>query len=266
MLFDWFTFGAQTLNFLVLVWLMKRFLYQPILSAIDAREKRIAQTLADAALKQIAAQKERETFQKKNKDLEDQRSALLAQAEADALAERLRLQSEAQQAADTLRNKKHDALASELQTLQQDMGRRSREEVFAIARKVLADLADTTLEERMGMVFTQRLRALDDNAKAGLVKALKTASTPVQVRSAFELTANQQAEIQNALNDTLSGEVQIQFDTTPEVISGIELTANGWKLAWHTADLLASLEQRVGKLVKAQADGQMQAKASEEVA
>ena len=66
MLFDWFTFGAQTLNFLVLVWLMKRFLYKPILNAIDAREKRIALALADAALKQTAAQKERDAFQKKS--------------------------------------------------------------------------------------------------------------------------------------------------------------------------------------------------------
>lgn len=65
MLIDWFTVGAQTLNFLILVWLMKRFLYQPVLDAIDAREQRIAQELADAAQKQAQAQQEREEFQKK---------------------------------------------------------------------------------------------------------------------------------------------------------------------------------------------------------
>ncbi len=48
MLIDWFTVGAQALNFLILVWLMKRFLYRPILHAIDAREKPIAGELADA--------------------------------------------------------------------------------------------------------------------------------------------------------------------------------------------------------------------------
>jgi F-type H+-transporting ATPase subunit b len=37
MLIDWFTVGAQVLNFLILVWLLKRFLYGPILDAIDAR-------------------------------------------------------------------------------------------------------------------------------------------------------------------------------------------------------------------------------------
>ena len=51
MLIDWFTVGAQALNFIILVWLLKRFLYKPILNAVDAREKRIAAELADADAK-----------------------------------------------------------------------------------------------------------------------------------------------------------------------------------------------------------------------
>jgi len=54
MLIDWFTVGAQALNFLILVWLLKHFLYQPILNAIDAREKLIAKELADADAKKSA--------------------------------------------------------------------------------------------------------------------------------------------------------------------------------------------------------------------
>jgi hypothetical protein len=57
MLIDWFTVGAQALNFLILVWLMKRFLYKPILHAIDAREKRIAAELADADAKKAEAKR-----------------------------------------------------------------------------------------------------------------------------------------------------------------------------------------------------------------
>ena len=81
MLIDWFTVGAQVLNFLILVWLMKRFLYKPILSAIDEREKRIAAELADAAAKKAEAQKERDDFQHKNEEFEQQRAALLSQSE-----------------------------------------------------------------------------------------------------------------------------------------------------------------------------------------
>ncbi len=60
MLIDWFTVVAQALNFLILVWLLKRFLYKPILDALDAREKRIAGKLADADAKQLEAIMERD--------------------------------------------------------------------------------------------------------------------------------------------------------------------------------------------------------------
>jgi len=80
MLIDWFTIGAQALNFLILVWLLKRFLYKPILHAVDAREKRIAGELADADAKKAEAQKERDEFQHKNEEFDQQRAALLTKA------------------------------------------------------------------------------------------------------------------------------------------------------------------------------------------
>ena len=67
MLIDWFTVGAQALNFIILVWLLKRFLYKPILNAVDAREKRIAAELADANAKKAEAQKERDEFHRRTR-------------------------------------------------------------------------------------------------------------------------------------------------------------------------------------------------------
>ena len=249
MLFDWFTVGAQTLNFLILVWLMKRFLYKPVLDAIDAREKRIAQTLADAALKQSAADKERGEFQARNAEFDRQRSEMQAQVKAQAATERQRLLEEARQAADALRAKRQAALASELQSLQQGIARRSRGEVFALAGKVLADLADTTLESRMAEVFTRRLQALDAGDKAALAKALQASPGPVRVRSAFELPPAQQAALRQALHDTLAADTEVRFETAPALVSGMELTASGWKLDWNIAQALASLEQQVDRLL-----------------
>ena len=67
MLIDWFTVGAQALNFVVLVWLLKRLLYKPILAAIDSREKRIAAELADADEKRTQAKRERDEYQQRTK-------------------------------------------------------------------------------------------------------------------------------------------------------------------------------------------------------
>ena len=253
MLIDWFTVGAQTLNFLILVWLMKRFLYQPILHAIDEREKRIAAELADATAKQAAAQKERDDFQKKNEELDGQRAALMSKATDDAKTERQRLLEDARKAADALTAKRQELLKREQQNLNDQITRRTQDEVFAIARKALADLATTSLEERISEVFTRRLHGMDDSAKGVLGGALKTTSDAALVRSAFELSDGQRAAIQNAVNETFSADVRLQFESTPDLISGIELSANGQKVAWSIAGYLTALEKSVGELMQAQA-------------
>jgi len=250
MLIDWFTVGAQALNFIILVWLLKRFLYKPILNAVDAREKRIAAELADADAKKAEAQKERDEFQHKNEEFDQQRAALLSKATDEANAERQRLLEDARKAADALSAKRQEALRRDADNLNQAIRRRTQQEVFAIARKALMDLATTSLEERIGEVFTRRLRTINGKAKEGLAEVLKTASEPALVRTAFDLPAAQRAAIQNALNETFSAEVHVRFETAPDLVSGVELTTNGQKIAWSIADYLASLETGVGELLK----------------
>ena len=250
MLIDWFTIGAQALNFLILVWLMKRFLYKPILHAIDEREKRIATELANADAKKAEAQKERDAFKRKNEEFDQQRAALLSKATDEAQTERQRLLDEARKAADSLSAKLQETLRNEEHNLHQAISRRTQQEVFAIARKALTDLATTSLEERLVGVFTRRLREMDGQTKAGLATALKTASDPALVRSAFDLPVEQRAAIQNALNETFSAEIPIRFETAPNLISGIELTTNGQKVAWSIADYLVAMEKGVVELLR----------------
>jgi len=250
MLIDWFTVAAQAVNFLILVWLMKRFLYKPVLNAIDEREKRIAAELANADAKQAEAQKEHDEFQQKNTEFDQQRAALLSKAAGEAQAERQRLLDEARKAADAASSKRQESLRAEEQNLHQAISRRTQTEVFAIARKTLSDLATVSLEERLGEVFTRRLREMNGSTKDALGKALQASSDPGVVRSTFDLPADQRAAIQNALNETFSAEVRVRYETTPELIGGIELTASGQKLAWSIADYLASMEQGVDELLK----------------
>jgi F-type H+-transporting ATPase subunit b len=249
MLIDWFTVGAQALNFVILVWLMKRFLYQPILDAIDERERGIAASLADADARMAEAHQERDEFLRRNDDLERQRGALLSQATKAAEAERQRLLDEARQAANALAAKRQDALRGDVQRLNRDLVRRTQDEVFAIARKALADLATTSLEERLTDVFIRRLRSLGGAAKEGLAAALATTSGPALVRSAFQLPAGQRAAIQEAVDQTFSAEVRLRFETAPELVGGIELSANGQKVAWSIADYLGSMQRAVDELV-----------------
>ena len=250
MLIDWFTVGAQALNFVILVWLMKHFLYKPVLDAINARETRIAKEIADADAKKAEAQKEHDEFQHKNEEFDQQRATLLGKATDDAKAERQRLLDEARKAADALTSKRQEALRNDAHNLNQALRRRTQQEVFAIARKALSDLATASLEERIAEVFPRRLRAMDSNARTCLGNAIRTASEPAIIRSAFDLPSEQRAVLQNALNEAFSTEVHVRFETTPDVVGGIELSTNGQKVAWTIADYLSVLENDVSELLK----------------
>jgi len=254
MLIDWFTVGAQALNFVILVWLMKRYLYKPILNAIDARERRIAAELADADAKKAEAQKDRDEFRHKNEEFDKQSAALLSKATDEAKAEGRRLLEEARKAADALSAKRRETLRNDARNLNQAITRRAQQEVLAITRKALMDLSTTSLEERFSNVFTRRLREMNGRPKETLANALKTASEtePAVLRSAFDMPSEQRATIQTALNETFAADIRVRFETAPDLIGGIELTANGQKVAWSIADYLLSLEKGVGELLNKQ--------------
>src|ERR1700683_1776942 len=103
MLIDWFTVAAQAVNFLLLVWLLKRFLYKPVLAAIDEREKRIAMQIQDAEKKKAEAVQEQAAFSQKNEEVEKQRAGLLLEAAKTAKTERDRLLEKARKDSEELR-------------------------------------------------------------------------------------------------------------------------------------------------------------------
>ncbi len=250
MLNGWFTIAAQAVNFLILVWLLKRFLYKPILHAIDEREKGIAAQLAGAEAKKAEAQKERDDFQHKNEVFDKERKALFVKATDEAKAERQRLLDEARKDADALRAKRQEALRIEQRNLNQDIIRWTQKQVFAITRKTLADLATASVEEQMSEVFVRRVRALTGADKDQLATAFKTSNHTVSVHSVFDLPPAQRGAIESAIKETFAPDAHVQFETAPELVSGIELSTNGQKVAWSIADYLATLEKSAVELLR----------------
>ncbi|QDV69697.1 ATP synthase subunit b [Rosistilla carotiformis] len=249
MLIDWFTVGAQTANFLVLVWLLKRFLYKPILDAIDQREQRIADELADADAKTREAERERDEFHSKNAEFDRQRNELLSKATDEVKASRQQMLDEARTEADALRAKRQESLQRELTSLQAEISRRTQAEVFAIARHALSDLADNDLESRMCDVFLARLRDLDDDVKQTVRQCKVSDSAPARVRSAMPLSSQQHDAIRSSIDEVFAAELPVGFETDPAITSGIELTVGGQRIAWSIGDYLTSLESSVGELL-----------------
>lgn len=259
MLIDWYTVGAQAVNFLILVWLLKRFLYKPVLAAIDAREKRIAAELQQAATARAQAQKERDDLRQQNESLQGQREELVRRATVDAGAQRHRLLDAARQESRELRSKLMDAVRDERAELNLELVTRTRQEVFALARKTLADLAGTTLEDRMLEVFIRRMQQMSDVQKSEVVPPARILSAapasaaeglaPAILRSAFELSPAQRVNITAALKEWPCKGAALNFEAAPDLISGLELTVDGRKLSWNVAAYLTSLEERAKTLL-----------------
>lgn len=249
MLIDWFTVGAQALNFTILVWLLKRFLYQPVLDAIAAREGLIAKQLADADAARCSAEEQRQTFAQKSDAFDKERAALLDKAQHDAQAERDQLLASARQAADALSHKRREALRGELAVLQHTLAESTQREVFGITRRVLADLASAKLEDGVADIFVQRLNQLDDTERRKLVAELAAPGAQPLVRSAFNVPDPQRAAIEAAVNSRLGTPATLHFVTAPELVCGIELVVGGQRLAWSIDQYLDALQRTVAELL-----------------
>ncbi len=153
---------------------------------------------------------------------------------------------------------------NETRNLQEAVSRLTREEVFGIARKALADLAGTSLEERMVDVFVRRLHESSEEEIERLSKALQATSSPVTVCTTFELTPAQCARTEGAIKEVLGKDTQIRFETTPDLVSGIELGANGHKVGWSIAEYLKALEQGVADLMTEKATSATKAEPPQE--
>lgn len=242
---DWITVAAQIVNFLVLAWLLHRFLYGPITRAMERREARIAQRLSDAEQKRAQAENEALAFRRQQEELDGQRAQILADARQEAEAEHKRLHQEARDDVEAQKqawlNDMEQQRAEFLRTIRQ----RAREHFFDLARRALGDLADADLEEQMSRVFRTKLAALDRDAKAGIADAGRKADGAATVRSSFELTPEVQRDIAKTIQDEILADAAVRFERDPGVLCGVELKMGGQTVAWSLAGYFEALETRI---------------------
>lgn len=250
MLIDWFTVAAQLLNFLVLVWLMKRFLYQPVLAAIDAREKLIAATLADAAARLQDARQLEQRVGANRAAFEQQRATLLADAVAAAGERSAALIEAGKQSAAAQGAQAQAALDAEQARLVKALAQQTRGEVLAALRQALAALSDATLEKSMVRAFIARLASLDGSARAVLARAAAMWPASLECRSAFALDAADQAALKAALAAAGIAAAALRFSVAPELVCGIEFHADGRALEWNLDEYLKGYAGRSAALLQ----------------
>jgi len=250
---DWFVLLCQIFNFLLLMYLLKRFLYGRIIKAMDDREAKIVARFAEAEELKIKANESAELYDKRNQLLSEKSEQMLNEATMAAEAKRKELMEKVRAEAELIKVRWQDMLASEQEAFFQDLRQRAAKQIYAAARKALTDLADANLEERIIDEFIRRIRELDKEKSAQIRKAISGQGNKVVVQSAFDIADKTQGRIEQALKGQINNGFTIRYDTEPEIVSGIELRVNGHKIAWSLNEYLETLVENLSETLQKEA-------------
>ena len=250
MLIDWFTVGAQIINFLILVLLLKKFLYGPIIQVMAAREGKIQAQLTEADTRRRQAAAAESLAQQHLQDLENKRQALAAQVEVEVAQQKNALMESARQEVGQYRQGWLQSLAREKAALAQTIQNSCSLQAFTLARAILRELGDVSVEERCLQVFFAKLAQLSPADERAFRASLPESGQAAVVASPFPLTEPQQAQILAALQAKFGSQVTIQFQTDPGLIAGLEVKTRSQKIAWTAEHSLHNLQEKVMEQLK----------------
>ncbi|MCX7982994.1 MAG: hypothetical protein N2572_08820 [Syntrophales bacterium] len=241
---DWFVFSAQIVNFLILVYLLKRFLYGRIVQAMDRREGMIVSRFEEAERLRKEAENLAALYEEKNRLLAEKQEELINQMVQAAEAKKKELLEKARADVDAIKSRWQETLRKEKESFLQDLSQRVGRQTYAIARRILAAMADEELEERMAKVFIRKLKETSAEEKDRLQEAVKQSGGRIVVQSAFPIPEPLQKEIVDIFADLIPGiKPELRFEILEEAVAGIELRTHGYKLAWSIGDYLENLEE-----------------------
>ena len=255
MTFDPFTLVAQIVNFVILLALLRVFLYRPVQRTMRARERRIAQEQASAEEARREAHAEAEALRHERKALERERRERLEAIEEEAESLRERRIGEVEKEAQEARGAHADALRRDLREARERLRRRSAGLLVDELRRALSELADAGLERQAIRVFRQRLAEVEPDTVGALRGRLE--GSPAVIATAFEPSEEAREEATAAVREALDRDVDPSFEVDPELRMGVALRIGGLEVGWSAqgwADELASTFDDVVREVRGTRD------------
>jgi len=247
MLIDSFTVIAQIINFLILIYLLKRFLFNRIIQIMDEREKQITDQMQDAKTAKETAQKELDEQQRIREELQEKWNEMLAQAKKDAQKKREELVKDARSKIDEEQKNWREAISKQRTAFLRDLRHLSCEQVCQISRKVLSDLAGEKLENQLIENFLIQLGKLSKEEKDDFIRFIDKDERKIWVESSFPLTREKESGIRKKLEEIIGDKFEINFKVSPKLICGIETRTEGKKISWNIENYLDGLEEQLKK-------------------
>lgn len=229
---DWSTFLLEILNFLVLVWILKRFLYQPVLDSIDVRAKRIATQISDAEKTTKAAETLKQQYESRltkwNQECETSRQELARDLDQERkkrleeLQKYLKEERKLSEERDKAINASHEAL----------LLKQTNDKAFAKISAMLTRVADKFLTISLADMLVEDLSSLTNETLKNLQNAANKipAGENIEVYSAHELDKKTEDKIKNALAKLLDKKVKININVSSQLIAGLRVAIGEYVL------------------------------------
>ncbi len=233
---DLFTFCAQIFNLLLLLYLLRRFLYLPVLKAVVERQKYIQRELRKASIAHTKAQELEAVCEKRIAEIEVERQQILASTrkQAEELAQRLTVEAQTQFEQAQKQWKKR--LASQEQTFELAIGELVVAHFQKFANSALTQMADVNLNELIIEKLQEKIKNLPMRKKQEFAEAYQNKKM-ILVQSAQKLDASKKDELKRFISQQfgLSDEVKFKFAVNNKLVSGIAVQADDQLIAWNLA-------------------------------
>jgi len=235
---DWTTFALEVLNFLVLVWLLKRFFYRPVLAVIEARRAETAKTIADAETVRRAAERLQGEYQAHLAEVDKERAAAQARLEVEIAAERARRLAAV--AAEVVEDRKRRVAleARENSEVEFALERQAVAIAARFATRFLERLAGPELEARLADLALGELDAQGSEQLEALHIALKEPDAGIKVVSAYRLDAAHRSAFTAALGRLAGRALAPEFVEDTALKAGVCVIAGSWVLMANLRDEL----------------------------
>jgi len=237
---DWLTVSAQWVNLFILALLLRRFLYGPIIRAMDRRQQAIEARLLEARQKSEHAEQQAAQYRNKARELDEHRAGLLAEAREEAAREKANLNAQARAEVRAMEQRWLMELEREKDTFQMQLRRELGRLVLASARKALKDLCSIDLEQALIANFLERLERLSGPEKRRLSES---GHGQVMLASSAGLDDDQRHQILEALRDALGPDLSVRFEPLSDSDYGLVLMTPAYTLEWRLERYFQDLGQ-----------------------
>lgn len=242
---DWFTVAAQIVNFLILVALLKYFLYGRIVDAMRRREQAVADRWNEAEEREQELQQELDAARQKSRDLDQQREQMMEDVRDEVEDYREELTDKARHEAEDARSRWQESLQEETEAFLKDLRKRSTEQILAVVHKVLSDLSDAELEERIVHSFLGQLDELSRDEHEKIRSSLVSSGSQAVIQTVFEHRDELKDQLNSKLKDRFGEKLEVRYEHSGDLICGIALQTDSHKIAWNLGDYLHHLEDEI---------------------